>query len=233
MDQCGRLDSVRARGSRSLRRKAVVGCTRQRMETIGQEHRCELRKGVGRSFLSRERGGRLDRCPRSGTAAAAFDSAQSPRLVQSFEPERVWEQVFPVFAIGDQFFYGFPDLLGQGVKVAIHWGQNEAIEDPSASVSVANEADVASVLSKVRQYIPTLGSDARRAATCLYTMTTDEHFIVDRHPLFDNVVLAAGFSGHGFKFAPVIGEALADFCTLGESGMPALFRINRFASSRI
>jgi glycine/D-amino acid oxidase-like deaminating enzyme len=54
-------------------------------------------------------------------------------------------------------------------------------------------------------------------------MTPDEHFIIDRHPAIENVWLAAGFSGHGFKFAPVVAEALADFCTHGRTTLPVDF----------
>ena len=67
------------------------------------------------------------------------------------------------------------------------------------------------------------GSRLRDSATCLYTMTPDDDFIVDRHPEFSNVVFAAGFSGHGFKFAPLIAVALADLVLLGETPLPIGF----------
>ena len=63
---------------------------------------------------------------------------------------------------------------------------------------------------------------------CLYDMTPDEDFVIDRLPGNDNVVLAAGFSGHGFKFAPLIGEMLADMLMDREPEFP----IDRFALSR-
>jgi glycine/D-amino acid oxidase-like deaminating enzyme len=62
-----------------------------------------------------------------------------------------------------------------------------------------------------------------RSKSCLYCMTPDEHFVIDRHPHLDNVWFAAGFSGHGFKFAPVIGEALADLAVNGATKLPAGF----------
>ena len=49
---------------------------------------------------------------------------------------------------------------------------------------------------------------------CLYTLSPDRHFVIDRHPEFDNVVIAGGFSGHGFKFAPIVGELLADLAEI-------------------
>ena len=57
----------------------------------------------------------------------------------------------------------------------------------------------------------------------MYTMSPDEHFIVDRHPANADVVYAAGFSGHGFKFAPVIGSALADLAMHGTTHEPVEF----------
>ncbi len=60
-------------------------------------------------------------------------------------------------------------------------------------------------------------------------MTPDEHFIIDRHPHWENVYIAAGFSGHGFKFASVIGEVLADLAATGETAHDiSLLRLNRF-----
>ena len=53
------------------------------------------------------------------------------------------------------------------------------------------------------------------ATVCLYTTTPDEHFVIGRHPAYENVVVACGFSGHGFKFVPVVGEILADLALDG------------------
>ena len=73
----------------------------------------------------------------------------------------------------------------------------------------------------------------REHAVCLYTMSPDEHFIVDRHPEHDRVVFAAGLSGHGFKFAPVLGAALADLATHGTTRLPIGFlSLDRLHSGR-
>ena len=84
-------------------------------------------------------------------------------------------------------------------------------------VSPPGPADLDPIAAIAAQYMPKLAgaypearSRLQRSATCLYTMTPDEDFIVDHHPEFRNVVFAAGFSGHGFKFAPLIAVALAD-----------------------
>jgi sarcosine oxidase len=61
-------------------------------------------------------------------------------------------------------------------------------------------------------------------------LTPDRHFVLDLHPDHPNVALAAGFSGHGFKFASVVGEALADLAETGRTGLPVgMFRVGRFA----
>jgi glycine/D-amino acid oxidase-like deaminating enzyme len=72
----------------------------------------------------------------------------------------------------------------------------------------------------------------RRSLVCLYTVTPDHHFILDRHPEHPQVALAVGFSGHGFKFAPVVGEIMADLVERGETPLPiGRFRLDRFGSS--
>ena len=91
-------------------------------------------------------------------------------------------------------------------------------------------ADLDTIFASAAKYMPRLVGDSARArsrlrdsATCLYTMTPDDDFIVDRHPEFNTVVFAAGFSGHGFKFAPLIAVALADLVLLGETSLPIGF----------
>ena len=69
-----------------------------------------------------------------------------------------------------------------------------------------------------------------RSSMCMYTVTPDEDFIIDHHPQHRNVTIAAGFSGHGFKFATVVGEHLADLATSDIAPTIPLFAINRFSS---
>ena len=78
--------------------------------------------------------------------------------------------------------------------------------------------------------MPDADGPRRRASVCIYTLTPDRHFILDVHPEHPNVALAAGFSGHGFKFAPVVGEILADLAENGKTAWPIeMFRITRLA----
>ncbi|MFN9954085.1 MAG: FAD-dependent oxidoreductase [bacterium] len=81
--------------------------------------------------------------------------------------------------------------------------------------------DTARIDGFVRACLPSVSSTRTRHEVCMYTMTPDEHFIIDRHPDNSRAVYAAGFSGHGFKFAAGMGECLADM-TLHETRLPEL-----------
>jgi sarcosine oxidase len=126
--------------------------------------------------------------------------------------------------------YGFPDL-GDGVKVAIHHeGQATTADTANRDVGIREDEDLMAVLAT---RAPMLLGDGRAAGSvCLYTNTPDEHFIVDLHPDDGRVVLVSPCSGHGFKFAPAIGEAVADLCEGIRPKMDlSLFRLSRFPPS--
>lgn len=111
------------------------------------------------------------------------------------------------------FFYGFPEREGAGVKVAEHSGGVE-IRDPLNDPRAVDEEDAARINAFLDRCLPGVSATRSiRREVCFYTMSRDEHFIVDRHPEHGNVSFAAGLSGHGFKFAPVLGSALADVAT--------------------
>jgi sarcosine oxidase len=79
------------------------------------------------------------------------------------------------------------------------------------------------------RYFPDAAGPTMSLKTCLFTNTPDEHFILDVHPSLPQVGIAAGFSGHGFKFCSVIGEIMADLAQRGESQHDlTLFRLGRF-----
>jgi monomeric sarcosine oxidase len=135
----------------------------------------------------------------------------------------------PVFTFPENAIYGFPSLPSLGVKMAEHIG-GSYLPYADSPVSAAGPADLDPISAIAAQYMPKLAgtySEARsrlqRSATCLYTMTPDEDFILDHHPRFKNVVFATGFSGHGFKFAPLIAVALADLLLEGKSSLPIGF----------
>lgn len=143
--------------------------------------------------------------------------------VEPKKPDHFTPDVFPVFAVARDFFYGFPDLHGQGVKLAIHWSGGEAAVDPDSGQSEAGQEEIRPVLQAAAEFLPDAFTRVIRTKTCFYTMTPDEHFIIDRHPRIDNLVFAAGLSGHGFKFAPAIGEALVQMVLHGAAELPVDF----------
>jgi sarcosine oxidase len=126
------------------------------------------------------------------------------------------------------FFYGFPHLEWAGVKVGRHHSDEPC--DPDMVDRQVKPGDEARVRQFLARCIPALDGPTASSRVCLYTNTPDEHFIVDRHPEFPSVLFAGGFSGHGFKFATVIGEVLADLVTEGAATAAADFlRAARFA----
>lgn len=122
------------------------------------------------------------------------------------------KKVFPIFLwepAQGPLFYGFPRIDESGdPKVAIHSGVEECT--PSTIDRNIYPRDVAAIRSAIEHRIPVLNGEISRAVTCMYTMTADQHFIIDAHPDHPQVSIAAGFSGHGFKFSSVVGEILSD-----------------------
>ena len=128
-------------------------------------------------------------------------------------------------------FYGFPSLDGKTLKLAEHSG-GIPVANPHGLDRSLTDADVTPASEFIRQVMPDLDPQPARHAVCMYSMSPDGNFIVDRHPEFSNVVFGAGFSGHGFKFAPVIGEALADLALEGTTDLPIDFlSLNRFSKT--
>lgn len=130
-------------------------------------------------------------------------------------PERFSEDHTPIFVInGDAgTYYGFPYIQGIGVKL----GRHDSGEVTTAR-TIRREIDaqeIGHLRDVLDRYAPGASGDVLETLTCMYTMTPDEHFIVGQHPEHDHVVIGCGFSGHGYKFASALGEALS-LLTLGE-----------------
>ncbi len=126
------------------------------------------------------------------------------------------------------FYYGFPVIDANGHKAARHDGGEEVV-DPAGVNRTVTADDEADVRSFLRLHLTSLDGSLRASRVCLYTVTPDHHFVIDRHPEFPQVALAAGFSGHGFKFASVVGEILADLAEKGQTDWPiAMFRAGRY-----
>jgi sarcosine oxidase len=141
------------------------------------------------------------------------------------------KRVFPIFLWEPEqgpLFYGFPRTSEAGdPKVAIHSGNEDCT--PSTIDRSIHPRDIAAIRSAIKFRIPALNGEVSHAATCMYTMTPDKHFIIDAHPRHPQVSIAAGFSGHGFKFSSVVGEILSDLAmTRNTSSDIALFSGSRF-----
>jgi monomeric sarcosine oxidase len=124
---------------------------------------------------------------------------------RQFEPER-----FPVFITDSPAgeIYGFPVYGAPALKIANHaGGELVDLETVDRSTRPGENRDC---LELAAQVLPGVTSRVMKSAVCLYAMTPDTDFIVDRHPLLPRVAIGAGFSGHGFKFAPAIGELLTE-----------------------
>ncbi|MDX8047699.1 N-methyl-L-tryptophan oxidase [Gracilibacillus sp. S3-1-1] len=124
---------------------------------------------------------------------------------------------FPAFSfVLDQgTYYGFPSVEGAGIKIGRHdGGQKRAIDQPNAPFGTYSE-DEQDVSVFANHYFSEAGKH-RIGKVCTYTNTPDGDFIIDRHPDYQHVVFACGFSGHGYKFASVVGETLARFVAFQE-----------------
>ena len=145
-------------------------------------------------------------------------------LEPNTEPERFQAGRFPIFIwdCGEAgAFYGLPHVGRPGVKVARH--HSGEVVDPDRVRREVDVADEAPVRAFVRGCIPALDGPVAGSIVCLYTNTPDGHFVLDRHPQLPAISFAGGCSGHGFKFASVIGEALADLAIHGRTAAPVGF----------
>ncbi len=146
------------------------------------------------------------------TDAATFSHQRMPAFIH-FLPDRA--------------FFGTPAIDERGVKFGRHHGGEITSAD-----SVNREPtphDESMVRSYLRQHVPDADGSPIEMKVCLYTNTPDDHFVVGFHPHHRGVILAGGFSGHGFKFAPVIGAAIADLVAHGRTDFP----IGLFAPDRL
>ena len=122
---------------------------------------------------------------------------------------------FPVFLIESErgLHYGFPPH-GAGIKAAVHHHHNETVDLESYDRTIS-AGDETLIRAGLAEFLPAANGPLVAAQTCLYTMTPDGDFVIDRLPDAPRVMVASPCSGHGFKFAPAIGEILADLVTEG------------------
>jgi sarcosine oxidase len=151
-----------------------------------------------------------------------------PSRAELFEPE-----VFPVFnlEVDEGHFYGFPSFLMPGFKFGKYHHRREVV-DPDAVRQEPGPEDEDLLRAFARRYFPDGAGPTMMLKACLFTNSPDRHFILDRHPEHPEVAIAAGFSGHGYKFCSVIGEIMADLAQDGRTRHDIeFFRLQRFAAA--
>jgi sarcosine oxidase len=152
-----------------------------------------------------------------------------PREPDLFQPQR-----FPVFnlVVPEGRWYGFPEYGVPGFKVGRYHHRGELV-DPDAFDREATSEDEALLRAFAELYFPAGAGRAAMLKTCLFENSPDEHFLLDLHPECPQAVVAAGFSGHGFKFCSVVGEIVAELALAGETRHEIDFlRLERFSATR-
>jgi len=149
-------------------------------------------------------------------------------------PEYFTPGNFPVFnvAVSEGAYYGFPVTDVPGFKVGRYHHRHEVV-DPDTMDRECREEDEFLLRDFVQRYFPDAGGPILRIQCCVFTNTPDEHFLLDIHPDYPQVVIASPCSGHGFKFASVIGEILNDLAERGETAHDiSMHRIKRFSEGK-
>jgi sarcosine oxidase len=169
--------------------------------------------------------------PWAGTVIPALSKIlHVTRQVVAWITPKEWEPFaigrFPCWIADD--FYGVPVLPASafggpiGLKVARHHPGDVSNPDHLNRVPTAEEEQ--EIVDAVHRFLPEAYGGTHVMKVCMYTNTPDQHFILDYLPGFDkDVVIAAGFSGHGFKFSSVVGEIIADLAMTGGTSLPIGF----------
>jgi sarcosine oxidase len=163
-------------------------------------------------------------------AGLAVPERQVLAWLQPTAPERFALGHFPVFnlLVEEGRYYGFPVFGVPGFKFGRYHHLGERV-DPDHLQREPTARDEAVLRTFAERYFPDGAGPTMALKTCLFTNSPDEHFVVDLHPQYPQVVVASPCSGHGFKFASVMGEILADLATDARTGHDiSLFRLARF-----
>jgi sarcosine oxidase len=153
---------------------------------------------------------------------------------QPTRPERFQPGNFPVFncQVDTGRYYGFPIHGVPGFKLGKYHHFGEVV-DPERGDDTVRPDDEAVLREFVGRFFPEANGPTMSLATCMFTNTPDRHFVIDTHPQFPQVVFASACSGHGFKFASVVGEILADLAQRGSSRHDiGFFRLDRLRGMR-
>jgi sarcosine oxidase len=147
--------------------------------------------------------------------------------LEPFLPER-----FPIYIWEPEdgnMFYGFPAQdADRGVKAAF-FRAGGVPTSPDTIDREVHEEEIGFLRGYLEEYVPELAGRCLDARACMYTNTPDEHFVISAHPEHPQVVIACGFSGHGYKFCSVVGEIVADLAIEGSTRHP----IDLFSPARL
>lgn len=136
---------------------------------------------------------------------------------QPIQPELFQPGVFPVFNMeaSEGRFYGLPVYGVPGFKIGKYHHLKQTVQNPDLTDRDLHREDEEVLRVAIRRYFPDADGPTMAMKTCLFTNSPDDHFILDQHPDSSDVCMAAGFSGHGYKFCSVVGEIMADFALEG------------------
>lgn len=166
-------------------------------------------------------------------AALAIPERQVLAWIEPLRPDYFCLGAFPVFNMEgpEGRFYGFPIYGVPGFKIGKYHHRKELVMELSHMDRDCHPEDELVLREGIRRYFPDANGPTMALETCLFTNSPDEHFIIDRHPRSPKVFIAAGFSGHGFKFCSVVGEILADLALKGQTHWNiSLFQLARFTN---
>ena len=141
-----------------------------------------------------------------------------------FASSPLWEADAPcfIFDIDRGYFFGVPGPAPGRIKVAGRT-KRTTVHDPALLDPALSGDELEAIGDFIDEHLHGVSRRPLAQSACMCTMTPDSHFIVDAHPEFPRVVFAAGLSGHGYKFVPVLGEALADLAVDGATPLPIDF----------
>jgi sarcosine oxidase len=166
-----------------------------------------------------------------GLAALAVPERQVLGWFEVADPALFALERFPVFnlLVPEGRYYGFPEFQVPGLKIGLYHHLEEQV-DPDTVDRDTHARDEQVLRRAVERYFPAANGRTLATKVCMFTNSPDEHFILDLHPDDPRISIAAGFSGHGFKFCSVVGEIMADLAERGETRHDiSLFRLGRFS----
>jgi sarcosine oxidase len=210
-----------------------------------REQVVEWGAGSGRAWVRTTRGryeaGGLVICAGSWAAklvpelvGLAVPERQVVAWLQPARPEYFRTDTFPVFnlEVEEGRYYGFPSFLVPGFKFGKYHHRGEQV-DPDGMNREPEPEDEELLRGFAQRYFPEGAGPTLMLKSCLFTNSPDRHFILDLHPEHPEVAIAAGFSGHGYKFCSVVGEVMADLAERRETRHDIeFFRLGRFGVRR-